>query len=110
MKTISEQRIKDCLEILNKEERGEIVKERLERLSCQLLHLLDEIEEFRRVVYCKRAAACRLDNNVLKILSGSIHRSGKPLEKDVYLAVLTVGKSGKINQANQWVGHSKTKI
>ena len=82
MKTISEQRIKECLEILNKEERP-IVKEHLERLSSQLVHLLDEIEEFNRVVYCKGAAACWLDNGVLKILSGSI-RNGKPLEKDIY--------------------------
>ena len=99
MKTIPEQRIKDCLAILNKRETEKpIIKERLERLSFQLEHLLDEIEEFRRVVYCKEAAACRLDYKVLKILSGSIH-SGKPLEKDIYFhapnpAAAFIGSSG----------------
>lgn len=85
MKTISDQRIKDCLAILNKtENEKQIVKERLEKLSFQLLLLLDEIEEFSRVVYCKDAAACWLDNDVLKILAGSIRWNGKPIEKDTY--------------------------
>jgi len=85
MKTISEQRIKDCLAILNKRENEkQIIKERLERLSFQLLYLLDEIEEFSRVVYCKDAAACWLDNDVLKILAGSIRWNGKLIEKDTY--------------------------
>lgn len=88
MKTISEQRIKDCLAILTKRENEKlIVKERLERLSFQLLYLLDEIEEFSRVVYCKDAAACWLDNDVLKILAGSIiYWNGKPIEKDTYFS------------------------
>ena len=87
MKTISEQRIKDCLRILNKrEDEKQIIKERLERLSFQLVRLLDEIEEFSRVVYCKGAAACWLDNDVLKILSGSTRWDSKPLEKDIYFS------------------------
>lgn len=85
MKTISEQRIKHCLGILNKRENEkQIIKERLDLLSFQLLHLLDEIEEFSIVVYCKSAAACWLDNDVLKILAGSIRWNGKPIEKDTY--------------------------
>ena len=53
-------------------------------MAFQLVHLLEEIEEFSRVVYCKGAAACWLDNDVLKILSGSIRWNGKPIEKDIY--------------------------
>lgn len=85
MKIISEQRVKDCLGILNKRDNEKpIVKDRLEKLSFQLGHLLGEIEEFNQVVYCKGAAACWLDNNVLKILSGFIRWDGKPIEKDTY--------------------------
>jgi len=87
MKTISEQRIKDCLAILNKRDNEkQIVKERLEKLSFHLLRLLDEIEEFSRVVYCKNAAACWLDDDVLKILAGSIRWNGKSIEKDTYFS------------------------
>jgi hypothetical protein len=85
MKTISEQRINDCMGILNRgEEERQLVKERIERLSVALLRVLDEIEEFGRVVYCKGAAACWLDNNVLKILAGSMRSTREPLEKDIY--------------------------
>jgi len=86
MKTISEQRIKDCLAILKKEGKGEIVKKRLEMLSFQLEHLLDEIEEFSRVVYCKDTVACYLDDGVLKMLSGSKYNDPgqTTLEKDQY--------------------------
>ena len=70
MKTISEKRIKNCLEILGKgTNEKQIIKERLERLSFQFLFLLDEIEEFGRVVYCKDAAACWLGDDVLEILA-----------------------------------------
>jgi hypothetical protein len=109
MKTISEQRIKDCLAILaNGENEKPLVKERLERLSFQLEHLFDEIEEFRRVVYCKRAAACRLNNNVLKILSGSIHHNGKPLEKDIYFHAPNpaAGFIGSSNGLKNWKDRS----
>ncbi len=64
----------------------QIIKERLERLSFQFLFLLDEIEEFGRVVYCKDAAACWLDDDVLKILAGSTRWNGKALEKDTYFS------------------------
>ncbi|MCK5473098.1 MAG: DUF4357 domain-containing protein [Planctomycetes bacterium] len=102
MKTIPEQKIKDCLAILNKGENEKpIIKERLERLSFQLLHLLDEIEEFRRVVYCKDAAACRLDNKVLKILSGSIDQSGRPIERDIYFDA-PCPAAGFIGSSNGW--------
>jgi hypothetical protein len=77
--------MKHCLEILNRreDEKG-VVKERLERLLFELLHLLEKTEEFSRVVYCKGAAACWLDNGVLKILAGSTRWNGKPLETDTY--------------------------
>jgi len=85
MNTISEQRIKHCLEILNKKENEkQIIKERLEGLSFHLVHLLDEIEEFSRVVYCKEAAACCLNKNVLKILRGSTRWNNEHVEKDIY--------------------------
>lgn len=85
MITISERRIKHCLEILNgrQDEKG-VVKERLERLSFELMHLLEETEEFSRVVYCKGAAACWLDNGVLRMLAGSTRWNGKSLEEDMY--------------------------
>jgi hypothetical protein len=104
---ISEQRIKDCLAILDKGENEKpIVKERLERLSFQLAHLLDEIEEFRRVVYCKEAAACWLDNNVLKMLSGSkYHYAGwKTLDKDRYYDAPSPASCDALNRgsSNGW--------
>jgi len=87
MKTISEKRIKNCLEILDKgKNEKQIIKERLERLSFQFLFLLDEIEGFGRVVYCKDAAACWLDDDVLKILTGSIRWNGEPIKKDTYFS------------------------
>lgn len=84
MEALSEQRIKGCVEILNREGEKQIVKERLERLSFQLAHLLSEIEEFRRVVYCNKAAACWLDNDVMRILSNSSRWNGEHIDKDTY--------------------------
>ena len=79
-------------------------KERLEELAQDLARLLDEIEQFETIVYCGKAAACRL-GDVLRVLAGSmmwetgVHRTGKRarMSKDVFWPDPSSAARGALN-------------
>lgn len=65
-------RVQGVLKILEKaQEEKPLVSQRLDLLSGQLEALMTEIEQFKNVHYCRDAAACYLDNAVVRVLSGS---------------------------------------
>ena len=70
---LSEERLKQAVAILQSAQHERpLAQERLKELAQNLVRLLDEIELFGHVVYCGQAAACLLDNSVLRVLAGSI--------------------------------------
>lgn len=69
---VNSERVQGVLGILEQAPKEKpLVRQRLDMLAAQLEDLLTEIERFKKVVYCRDAAACILDNGVLRILSGS---------------------------------------
>jgi len=65
-------RVQKVLTILEQAaQEQQIVQDRLKSLQADLERLFAEIEQFETVLYCRNAAACRLDCAVLQVLAGS---------------------------------------